>query len=95
MARNPISSFQTGNLRPPLNTNRGIVPVEKCSQNLILASRIVTNGGLGVFGPNNVYTTISYSFSGENQILRPFIDSNYTTITISKWSQIFILTTSN
>ena len=74
MARNPISSGQNENLRPLFNSNRGIVTIEKWSQNLILTTRIVNNGCLGVFRPNKAQTPISDYSSGQNQIL---ITSNY------------------
>ena len=53
MAGNPNVSGQNGNLRPLLNSNGGIVSVKNLYKNLILATRIFKNGGLGVFGPNN------------------------------------------
>ena len=58
MARNPISSGQNENLRPLLNSNRGIVTINKQSKNLILTTRIVRNACLGIFGPKNAQTTI-------------------------------------
>ena len=95
MARNPISSGQNGYLIHLINSNMGIVTIQKWYQNFILDTRIIKNGCLGIFGPNNAETTISYYSSGQNQILRPLIDSNYTHITIKMLSQIFILTTRN
>ena len=46
-----ISSCRNENLRPLVNSDRGIVNIKMLSQNLILTTRIVHNGGLGVFKP--------------------------------------------
>ena len=93
MARNPISSVQNENLRPLLYIIRGIVTIKSWSQNLILTTRIVKNGCLRVFGPKSASAPISDYSSGQNQILRPLLDSSYNHITIKKWSYIFISAT--
>ena len=50
MARNLISSGQNQNLRPLLNSNRGINTTYMWSHNLILTTKIVRNRCLGDFG---------------------------------------------
>ena len=63
-------------------------------QNLILNTKTVGNGCLGVYRSQNTKKTpISDSFSGQNQILTPHFNSNYTPITNVKWAQNLILTT--
>ena len=58
MAKNPISSGQNKNLRPLPNSNRGIVIIEKWSLNLILTTRIVRNGSIGLETPKKPFLTI-------------------------------------
>ena len=53
MTKDPIYNGQIKNLRPLLNINRGIVTIDKRSQNLILTTRIVRNFCLGVVGSEN------------------------------------------
>ena len=45
----------------------------------------------GLLGPINTQTQISDCFSGQNQKMRPLYKSNYTHITIVKWSQNLLL----
>ena len=53
MAKNSIASGQNKNLRPLANSNRGIVTLDKWSQNLIFTTTIVRNGCLGIVGSEN------------------------------------------
>ena len=78
MDRNPISSGQNKNLMQLPNSNRGIVIINKWSQNLIFTTKIVKNGCFGIVGPETAKTSIFYYFSGQNQNLRPLLSSNYT-----------------
>ena len=81
-ARNSISSGWNENLRPLLDSNMGKVTIKKWYQNLILTTRIVNNGFLGVFGPKNASTPIFDYCSGQNRILKPLFESNYNHIYI-------------
>ena len=51
IAKNPVFSDLNQNLRPLLNSNMGIVTIEKWSSNFILTTKIIKNGCFSVFKP--------------------------------------------
>ena len=60
---------------------------------MILTTKMVRNGCFGIYRSKNAKKNISDSFSGQNQILTPHPNRNYTPITRVKWKQNLILTT--
>ena len=86
-------SGQNQILSPIYNSNRGIVTITMWCQNLIFTTKTFKNRCLGIYRSKNAKTSISDSFSGQNPILTPHYNSNYTPITIVKWAQNLILIT--
>ena len=72
-------------MRSILVNIRAIFIINEWSHKLILTTRKVRNGCLGV-----ARTTIFYYSHGQNQILGPIFNSNYTPITTKNWSHISI-----